>query len=210
MKFQNNTSTVINNRKIDYEINPLFALRWSKRAMTGASIAKEDLLKLFEAGRWAPSSFNNQPWRFVYALRDSKDFEKFLNLINESNQIWAKDAAALVVIASKKTFDKTGKYSRTHSFDAGAAWENIALQATSMGFVCHGIEGFDYNRAYFDLYIPEDEYNIEAMAAIGSPAPANEIPSSRKVVEQLIFEGRFSSSVDLSPDRDTSIKSGGQ
>src|SRR5665213_1532117 len=124
-----NTSDVINQRKLDHAIDPLFPTRWSKRAMSGESISKEELARLFEAARWAPSSYNNQPWRFIYSPRSSSHFQKFLDLLEDSNRIWAKEAAALIILASKKTFDATGKPSRTHSFDTGAAWQNFALQA---------------------------------------------------------------------------------
>ncbi|MDB5036993.1 MAG: nitroreductase [Bacteriovoracaceae bacterium] len=202
MQVSQDLAGVINEREVDHEISPIFPLRWSKRAMSGELITKEELLRLFEAARWAPSSFNNQPWRFIYALRNSEDFDRFSDLLQESNRVWAKEAAVLVLIVSHKTFDKTGQPARTHSFDTGAAWENIALQASHMGFVCHGMEGFDYIQAYDELSIPRDQYVVEAMAAIGKPGnieilptklKEKEHPNTRKPIEEFVFEGRFRS-----------------
>ncbi len=187
-------------RKPEHPINPLLLDRWSPRAMSGASISKTELLQLFEAAKWAPSSYNNQPWRFVYAEKESSHWKNFFNLLVEFNQQWCKNAAVLVVALSRKNFASNEKPARTHSFDAGAAWENLALQGTTMGLVVHAMEGFDYDKAKKELEIP-DEYNVEAMIAIGKPGnkadlPAaiqeREYPSDRRKLAETIFEGRFS------------------
>jgi nitroreductase len=186
-------------RRAGHPIDRLFLDRWSPRAMTGESIAQEDLMVLFEAARWAPSSFNNQPWRILYARRDGEHWPLFLDLLVESNQIWANKAAALLLFISKTTFDRNNKPARTHSFDAGAAWENLALQATLRGYVVHGMQGFDYDRAKTALGIPE-EYQVEAMVAVGKPGrreslPENlqaiEEPNDRRPLAQTICEGPF-------------------
>jgi len=186
-------------RHADYKINDIFISRWSPRAMSGESITRDELMSLFEAARWAPSSYNGQPWRFIYAHRETKQWDVLFELMGTFNQEWTKNAAVLMVIGSHKIFDYNGKPERTHSFDTGAAWQNLALQASSMGLVAHGMEGFDYDKARVDLYIP-DEYTIEAMVAVGRPGPLNvlplemqktEIPSDRKKIEEFIFEGIF-------------------
>ena len=100
----------------------------------------ETLISLFEAARWAQSSYNNQPWRFLYAKRNTPNWDVFFNLLVEGNKIWAKNAAVLVVIISRKNFDYNGKPSITHQFDAGATWENLALEASSRGIVTHGMQ----------------------------------------------------------------------
>src|ERR1700730_12043584 len=115
-------------RKAGYPIDSLFLDRWSPRAMSGEEIAEEELLTLFEAAKWAPSSYNNQPWRILYARRDTEHWPLFFNLLVEFNQTWVDKAAALVLFISKTTFDHDGSPSITHSFDCGAAWENLALQ----------------------------------------------------------------------------------
>lgn len=186
-------------RKADYPIDRLFLDRWSARAMAGEPIDERELMTLFEAARWAPSSYNNQPWRILYARRDTQHWPLFFNLMAEYNQSWTKSAAVLLVFISKNTFDHNGKPSITHSFDTGAAWENLALQATLKGYVVHGMQGFDYERARRDLGIPEG-FTVEAMAAIGKPAPldvlsrelqAREKPSERRKLADTICEGPF-------------------
>jgi nitroreductase len=186
-------------RRADHPIDELFLDRWSPRAMTGEPIPDEELMVLFEAARWAPSSFNNQPWRILYARRDTEHWATFLDLLVESNQAWASNAAALLLFVSKTTFDRNGKPARTHSFDAGSAWENLALQASLRGIVAHGMQGFDYDRARTALDIP-DEYQVEAMIAVGRPGPreslpeklqAVESPNDRRPLAQTICEGPF-------------------
>lgn len=188
-----------NNRKSELPVHEIFLNRWSPRAMSGESIELKELLTLFEAGRWAPSSYNGQPWRFIYALRQTPAWDKFFNLMVQFNQDWAKNAGALVIIISKKTFDFNGKPARTHSFDAGSAWMSIALQGDLNGLVVHGMEGFDYDRAKTELAIPDD-YTVEVMFAVGKPGKKEdlpqemqerELPSDRKKLEELIFEGSF-------------------
>jgi nitroreductase len=165
--------------------------------MSGKGISQEELMQLFEAARWAPSSYNNQPWRFIYAHRDTPAWQKLFDLMVPFNQSWTKNAAVLLVVVSAKNFEFNGKFSRTHSFDTGAACENMALQAESMGLVFHGMEGFDYNRAQKDLGISE-EYEVEAMFAVGCSGKIEDLPealqqreelSERKLVESFIFEG---------------------
>jgi nitroreductase len=179
-------------RHPDHPIDPLFVDRWSPRAMTGETIAEADLLVLFEAARWAPSSYNNQPWRILYARRDTPHWPTFFDLLVEGNRRWADKAAALLVFISKTTFDRNGQPSVTHSYDAGAAWENLALQGWLRGYVVHGMQGFDYERAREALRIPED-FRVEAMAAVGLPAPAvaGDTLTQRRPIEQTVCEGPF-------------------
>ncbi|MEZ5065927.1 MAG: nitroreductase family protein [bacterium] len=189
----------VERRRPDHEVHPLLVARWSPRAMTGEDLTEEELLSLFEAARWAPSSYNAQPWRFLYARRGSADWERFLDLLGVANRTWAKDAAALIVVVSRKNFERNGKPARTHSFDCGAAWQNLALQGTAMELVVHGMQGFDYDAARRTLEIP-DEFEVEAMVAVGRPGSAEDLPeklqereepSDRKPVEQIAFEGRM-------------------
>ncbi len=186
-------------RKPDYEIQPLILNRWSARAMSGEGLSDTELMPLFEAARWAPSSYNNQPWRFVYAKRETGYWEKFLDLLVPGNQAWAKEAAVLIIVVSKKTFDYNGKPSRTHNFDTGAAWENLALEGTSRGLVVHAMQGFDYDRAREVAIIPDD-YDVEAMIAIGKPGKKeslppklqeSESPNDRRSLNEIIKEGKF-------------------
>ena len=161
-------------RKADHPIDNIFLDRWSPRAMSSEEIPETEIMSLFEAARWAPSSNNNQPWRILYARRNTEHWSLFFNLLTDSNKIWAKNSSALLLIVSKNTFDN-GKPSRTHSYDAGAAWENLALQGSLRGYVVHGMQGFDYELARSSLNIP-DGFTVEAMAAIGIPGNKEALP----------------------------------
>lgn len=185
-------------RKPENPVHDIFVHRWSPRAMSGEQIDDATLMSLFEAAHWAPSSNNNQPWRFIYALRGTPRWEVFFNLLAQGNQVWAKDAAVLIVIISKTTFD-SGKPARTHSYDAGAAWVSLALQGSLLNLVVHGMQGFDYDRAKQELQVPDD-YQVEAMIAIGRHGKKEdlpdylqerEFPSPRKKVSEIAMEGMF-------------------
>lgn len=186
-------------RQPDHPVERIFVDRWSPRAMSGEAITHEELMTLFEAARWAPSSMNNQPWRMLYATRTDPFWPLFFDLLVEGNKVWCDRAAALLVVISKTTFE-SGKPCRTHSYDSGAAWMSLALQGSLMGLVVHGMQGFDYDRARIDLGIPE-EYQVEAMAAIGRPGrgeelpeqlQARETPNERRPVARSVCQGPFS------------------
>ena len=186
-------------RQSQYDINPLLLHRWSPRAMSGEEISDTELMRLFEAARWAPSSYNGQPWRFIYAKRNSEHWDKLFNLMINFNKSWAKNAAVLVVVISRKNFEHDEKPSVTHQFDAGAAWENLALQGETQGLVTHGMQGFDYEKARRDLSIPA-AFDVLAMVAIGKPAPKEILPtdvqqreqaSDRKPLSEIVMEGQF-------------------
>ena len=130
-------------RKADYPIEKLLLDRWSPRAMSGEEISREELMGLFEAARWAPSSFNGQQWRALYAHRSTEHWQTFFDLLVDANKAWAKKAAVLVVFISRRNFDHNDEPSITHSYDCGAAWENFALQGFQQGLVVHGMQGFD-------------------------------------------------------------------
>ena len=192
-----------NQRKPDYPIHEMFLNRWSPRAFTGEPITQEELLTMLEAARWAASSYNSQPWRFIFALRDRPAWERFLNLLVPFNQSWAKESSALVFLVSKSTMrsPRSGNEvpSPTHSFDAGTASGYFALQASLMGWYVHGMVGFDADRAFDDLSVPKG-HKVEAVYAVGRKAHraglaeelrARELPSGRRSLEELAYEGGF-------------------
>jgi nitroreductase len=192
-------SSVDAKRKPEHHVDEIFLNRWSARAMSGINISDAELMTLFEAARWAPSEYNNQPWHFVYAKRDTAQWNNLFNLLVPFNQEWCKNASALVVVISRN-INEDGSARRTHSFDTGAAWQNLALQGSMRGLVVHGMAGFDYERARKDLQIPNG-YTVEAMIAIGYPANDDVLPegmrqaernrSGRKPVTEFISEGTF-------------------
>ena len=197
-------TTHANGRTAQYPIDPMFLERWSPRAFDSEEISEELLMTLFEAARWAPSAFNAQPARFLYARRGTPNWPKFLSLLIPFNQSWAERASALVAIVSQTTVTKPGAEptpSYSHSFDAGAAWAYLALQASRLGLHVHGMTGFDHKRAPVELNVPAD-HRVEAMIAIGrlgdkSLLPeglqARETPNDRKLLSELVFEGGFPS-----------------
>jgi nitroreductase len=167
--------------------------------MTGEELDDDTIMSLFEAARWAPSSYNNQPWRFIYAKRNTENWSKLFNLLAEANKVWTKNAALLVVVVSRKNFEYNEKYSITHQYDAGAAWENLALEASSRGLVAHGMQGFDYEKARMNLEIP-DNFDVMSMIAIGKKGPKEnlplelqnkEFPNNRKSLNEIVMEGLF-------------------
>lgn len=199
LKFMTQEFESIKKRSPRYNINPIFVNRWSPRSMTGEEISHDDLMGLFEAARWAPSSYNNQPWRFIYAKRNTENWDKIYSLMVEGNKNWAKNASVLVVVVSRKDFEYNEKPARTYQFDAGSAWENLALEATSRGLATHAMQGFDYDKAKVDLEVPEN-FDVMAMIAIGkrgqkeslpSNLQKNEYPTDRKPLEEIVMEGRF-------------------
>ncbi len=195
--------TSANSRQADHPIDPLFLERWSPRAFTGEVISEADLFTMLEAGRWAASSYNSQPWRFLYARRDTAHWERFLALLNDFNRSWAKNASVLVVLVSNSLMRPPGADkdipSHSHSLDAGAAIANVQLQASRMGWQAHGMVGFDMDRAFADLNVPQG-HRVEAAYAIGRPGDkamlpealqARETPSPRVPLSQMAFEGGF-------------------
>ena len=193
----------VNGRQPEHPVSPLFLHRWSPRAFDGSDMAEGELMSLFEAARWAPSAFNSQPWHFLHARRGEAAWPVFLDLLVPGNQIWAQAASALLFMLSDTTPDsaKGPRPSPTHSFDAGAAWASLALQATMMGYQAHGMIGADFDRARTTLGVPE-RYHFEAAIAIGRPTDpailpellrARETPSSRKPKATFLHAGRFDS-----------------
>ncbi|GAA0492384.1 nitroreductase family protein [Salinibacillus aidingensis] len=181
-------------RKADYDIDPIYLDRWSPRSFLEKEVPEEVLMSLFEAARWAPSAMNMQPWRFIVA-RNQEDRDKFHSFIMEGNLKWCKTAPVLTVIISDKQ-------DGSHAFDAGAAWGFLALEAARKGLITHPMGGFHKDKAREVLNIP-DEYDIQALLAIGyqgdkSTLPADlqdrEQPSDRRPIKESIFEGSFTHS----------------
>jgi nitroreductase len=185
-------------RKTDYKnLHNMFIERWSPRAFLPDPIADEDIKTLFEAARWSPSCFNEQPWRFVYA-HQPLDLQKFRSVLVESNQIWAGKAPLLVLAFSKKSFTQNGKPNRWADFDTGAAWMALSLQANKLGLHTHGMGGFDPGKAFAVTGMDSEEFNAICAIAIGKRGDANTLPGNLKAGEtpgdrmslnEIIFDG---------------------
>jgi nitroreductase len=185
-------------RTPSHPVDPLFPRRWSPRAMAGTPVPREAVLTLLEAARWAPSGGNGQPWRFVWALRDTPAFAALLDALVPGNQAWAHRAGALVLLAAKVMRDD-GKPAASARFDAGAAWGSLALQGTLSGLAVHAMGGFDHEKARAAAGLPEG-VEPQVVIAIGHPgAPdllaekdrAREQPNDRLPLEAFAFEGRW-------------------
>jgi nitroreductase len=188
------------NRESSYPILPLFLSRVSYRAFSEDRLSEDELMSLFEAARWAPSSYNNQPWRFVYARRGEKGWDTLFDVLVEFNKKWCAMADTLVLVISRNNFEHNNKPSVTAHFDTGASWMSLAIEAHSRNIIAHGMQGFDYEAARKALQIPE-LFTIEAMIAIGKPGKAEnlppeirekEVPSSRKPLAEIVSKGIFS------------------
>jgi flavin reductase (DIM6/NTAB) family NADH-FMN oxidoreductase RutF/nitroreductase len=188
-------------RSSDRDVAAMFLDRWSPRAFASSEIEDETLMSFFEAARWAPSSMNAQPWRFVYVKRGEAGWQQFLDTLSNTNRSWAVQAAALVAFVSKETMEFGGKEvaSPTHSFDTGAAWMSFALQASLSGWHTHGMAGFNADKLRQALAVPGN-FAIDAVAAIGKLGDgaslpehlkAREIPSERNPLAKLVFRGAF-------------------
>ncbi|MGL3104471.1 nitroreductase family protein [Bradyrhizobium sp. BR 1432] len=187
----------------EHVVEWIFVERWSPRAFAEDQISEAVLNSLFEAARWAPSAFNSQPWRFIYALRDQSEFDIFLTPLIEFNQGWARHASALIYLLSKKDFTPPGKtepqLSRTHSFDSGAAWANLANQAMAAGWATHGMSGLDDEKARAVLRVP-DSFSVEIAIAVGRRGDGarlpfglfqREHPSGRSPIGEFVARGLF-------------------
>lgn len=188
-----------NPRRAAAPVDPQFLDRWSPRAFLPEPLEEGEVAALFEAARWAPSSFNDQPWLFLYA-RTEEDRRRFLEVLVESNRLWARAAPLLIVLCARRAFRHNGRANRHALFDAGAAWMSLALQARRLGLYAHAMAGFSREKVYATLGVPEAEY--EAIAAIavgrrGDPAllpeklASNERPNDRKSPGEVAREGAF-------------------
>ena len=187
-------------RSADYSIEPLLLNRRSLRAMSGEEVTEQELNQLFEAARWAPSCFNAQPWKIFYARRGDQHWQSYFDLLVEFNQAWCQHAGCLIVLASDTLFPHNQEFSATHSFDCGAAWQNLALQGSVMNLVIHGMAGFDYEAAHTLLNLPET-YQVQAMVAVGHVGDIEQLdesqhenevtPSNRNKTDTFVFNGGY-------------------
>ncbi|MFA7010639.1 MAG: nitroreductase family protein [Bacilli bacterium] len=152
-------------RKYNYEIMDLIKTRWSPRAISEEKLSREEIMPLIEAARFAPSCFNEQPWRFVIADKE-ETLQKMRNVLMPGNQIWANKAPVLLLIVAKKNFTYNNEENFWHMFDAGTAWGFLTLEAQKRGLVTHAMGGFDMDKTRSSFNISED-YEIITIVAIG-------------------------------------------
>jgi len=193
----------VNGRSADHPIDSIFLERWSPRAFTGEPMPQKVLMSMFEAARWAPSASNIQPWRFVYAHRGTPQWPPLFSALMDMNQPWVAQASVLAFILSdrfRRRAEVEPAPNRSHSFDTGAAWAYLALQAHSLGWAAHAMGGFHVDKAYEATGAREHDLRIEAAIAIGRQSDASvlpesyrarEFPSGRSAADDFVFEGRI-------------------
>ena len=156
---------------IDHPVHDLIQRRWSPRAFAERTVEPEALASVLEAARWAPSSYNEQPWRFIVAGRDDPEtYQRLLDVLVPANQDWARTAPVLMLSVAAMAFERNGK-PNPHAFhDVGLASGLLALQATAQGLAVHFMAGFDANKARETFAIPD---GFEPVAAIALGYHAN-------------------------------------
>ncbi|WP_428386169.1 nitroreductase family protein [Mucisphaera sp.] len=160
----------------DYPILDVAKRRWSPYGLSPKVITDQKIHSLLEAARWAASSFNEQPWRFILAPRtDEAAFAKALDCLVEANQVWAKEAGLLILTCVKTTFTQNGKPNVVAEHDLGLAAGNLSLQATAMGLFVHQMAGIDHDKMRSAYGIPDDFKTMTAIA-VGHGANADDVP----------------------------------
>jgi nitroreductase len=191
----------------DYPISEFIAERWSPYAFDNRPVPEADLRSLFEAARWAPSSYNEQPWNYIVATRDNAEqFQHLLSCLVEANQVWAKAAPVLALGVVSLRFARNGKDNRAAVHDLGLASGNLVLEATARGLSVHQMIGILPDRAREIYGIPEG-YEAWTGMAIGYrgdptslPDPLRErerTPRQRKPLREFVFNGKWGNASPL-------------
>ncbi len=184
-----------------YPIHELLRQRWSPRAFSDRMVEPENLRSLLEASRWAPSSYNEQPWNFIMATKEDRtEYDRLLSCLTETNILWAQKAPVLMVSVAKLHFTETGQPNRHAFHDVGLASENLAIQATSMGLFVHMMAGFYPDKVRELFKIPEG-YEPVAAIALGYPGDPQTLPERlrereltprrRKLLQEFVFTGQW-------------------
>lgn len=162
-----NPTLTIKEARTEHDVHPLVRQRFSPRAFTTESVSEQEILTLFEAASWAPSSMNEQPWRFRYTLRGEREFDTLRGTFSGGNQPWAPNAAAIVAISGMKHHERGGAKNASWSFDTGLAVGNLLLQATAMGLHGHLLGGFDRAEAMSLLEIDAESEGLICLLVLG-------------------------------------------
>ncbi|GAC1470782.1 MAG: hypothetical protein NVS2B14_14920 [Chamaesiphon sp.] len=184
-----------------YPIHELIKKRWSPRAFSEKMVEQEVLQSILEAARWAPSSFNEQPWSFIIATKqDRTEYDRLLSCLTESNILWAQQAPVLMISVAKHHFERNGKENRHAFHDVGLAVENLVIQAVELGVFVHQMAGFDIDKAR-ELYSIPNGYEPVAAIAIGYLGDPQALPEqlrdrelaarTRKPLEAFVYTGRW-------------------
>ena len=185
----------------DHPIHDLLRKRWSPRAFSSRPVERETLLRLLEAARWAPSSYNEQPWAFILATHDQPaEYARVLGCLIEFNQSWAKEAPVLLLGVAHLSFDRNQQPNRHAAYDLGAAAANLTMQATAEGLFVHQMAGILPDKARTEFHVPEG-WDVMTGIAIGYPGDPSTLsdelrkreisPRSRKALASFVFTGAW-------------------
>ncbi len=185
----------------DFPVHDLIRDRWSPRAFSDRAVPRDVLQSLFEAARWAPSCYNEQPWAYLVATRDDKEsFAKLLSVLVEFNANWAKSAPVLAIAVAELAFAKNSTPNRNAQYDTGAASALLSLEATAHGLAVHQMAGFDAEKARQVFGIPAGWEAIAALA-IGYPGDPDSLPQplrerevaprTRKPLSEFVMAGNW-------------------
>jgi nitroreductase len=168
---------------IEHEVIKEIKLRKSGRAYSERPVEPEKIHTLLEAARWAPSSSNEQPWKYILATKDNSPlYNKIFDTLADSNKTWVKHAPIILVSMARKTFAKTGAANRFAMHDVGAANTLLCLETSALGLNAHQMGGFDYEKLKNALNVPED-IELASVIAIGYPGNPDELPEALKARE---------------------------
>jgi nitroreductase len=170
---------------------PIFHQRWSPRSYSDREVSPADLAKVFEAARWAASSFNEQPWRFLFGVRNSTAYKKILDSLMPFNQAWAGKAPVLILGTTKTRFSHNDSANRVALYDLGAAASYLTLQAAALGLSTHQMAGFDEGAARKAFEIP-DEYILGAVIALGYQGEPAALPNDQMLAQETAPRARKS------------------
>ena len=163
---------------------PIFHERWSPRSFASRDVTPADLAKVFEAARWAASSYNEQPWRFLVGIRGSEAYRKIFESLISFNQAWATTAPVLILGTAKTRFSHNDAPNRVALYDLGAAASYLTLQAAALGIASHQMGGFDPDAARKAFEIPE-VYEIGAVIALGYQGEPASLPNEHFVAQEV-------------------------
>ena len=209
MKYSDPYSADFSNRDPSENTDPIFPGRWSPRSFRREEIPASVLSAVFDAARWSPSCFNEQPWTFLTA-DSGAEFDLFLSLLVDANQVWAENASLIGFIVAARHFSGKDRENRWSEFDCGAAWMALTLQARTFGLYTHGMAGVRYEEVYEKLGIDKTRSKVVCGFALGildvpeklpEDLREREIPSARKPIGDIRIAGRMTDSTK--PDKKT-------
>ena len=190
----------------NYPVNNLVRQRWSPRAFSSKLVENEKLHSILEAARWAPSAYNEQPWRFIVGQKGNNTYDNILSSLVDWNILWAGKAPVLILNLAKKTFTHNGSQNVTFKYDLGQSVGIMILEAVNQGLYTHQMSDFDTQKAA-DLFNIPDDFQAVSITAIGYDGNVNDLPEDmaemetkprkRNELKELVFDAKFGKNFKL-------------